>query len=449
MDSTLTAPETKSPTRPLPSLDRDWAFWGMTATQFLGAFNDNVFKQLVLLICVDYTRATGATGDPFQPIAQFLFTIPFILFSGFAGYLSDRFSKRHVVVLAKVAEIGIMAAGALSFALFAPGTWGLMIGLMAVLFLMGSQSAFFGPSKYGILPELFREEDLPRANGLIQMTTFLAIILGIALAGGLKHYFQDHLWVVSLFCILIAVAGTQTSLLVRRTAVARPDLPFHWSCLLIEKTTFRSIGANPGLFWVLLVYAVFWFAGGVVLPAVNDVSKNQLGLNDLETGLLAACLAVGIAAGCMWAGLLARGQERLDFVPRAALAMVLFLAGATWVAVMPFPQVVRGIGVGCFFVAAGLSAGFMAVPLQVYLQAHAPRDQKGRVIGAMNLITWLGIIASIPYYYAASVVSEQWGWPPCIIFVAVAPVLIVVAILFRPYAKRAEQTMRSGSTGQT
>src|SRR5687768_11130244 len=160
-------------------LFRDRSFWGMTATQLLGAFNDNLFKQLMLLLAIPVGAAAAQKADE-QGLATMIFSLPFVLFSGFAGYLSDRHSKRNVIVACKLAEIGIMLLGMIGF--LAYGMTGYS-GLLVVLFLMGTHSAFFGPGKYGILPELFREHDLPKANGVILMTTFLAIIFGTASAG--------------------------------------------------------------------------------------------------------------------------------------------------------------------------------------------------------------------------------------------------------------------------
>src|SRR5438105_13057246 len=130
---------------PQPPLFRDRSFWGMTATQFLGAFNDNVFKQLMLLLAIPVGAAAAQKADE-QGMATMIFSLPFVLFSGFAGYLSDRYSKRTMIVACKVAEIGIMLLGMLAF--LAYGTAGYR-GLLAVLFLMGTHSAFFGPGKYG------------------------------------------------------------------------------------------------------------------------------------------------------------------------------------------------------------------------------------------------------------------------------------------------------------
>ena len=159
--------------RQSPPLLHDRAFWGLNLTQFLGAFNDNLFKQLVMLICVDQARDGG---QDMQWLAMILFACPFLAFSGFAGFLSDRFSKRRIIVLCKAAEFLIVVLGMIGFS---TGHLGVLLG---VLCLMGVHSAFFGPSKYGILPEILRPGDLPRANGMILMATFLAIIFGLSAA---------------------------------------------------------------------------------------------------------------------------------------------------------------------------------------------------------------------------------------------------------------------------
>ena len=159
----------------------------MTTTQFLGAFNDNLFKQMLILLAVSApAAAVNAPQQDRQGSANVIFSLAFILFSGFAGYLSDRNPKRNIIVASKVAEIVAMLLGIVAFLLFPIAG---LNGLLLVLFLTGVQSAFFGPGKYGILPEMLRKEDLPRANGVMLMTTFLAIILGTAFAGFLNDIF--------------------------------------------------------------------------------------------------------------------------------------------------------------------------------------------------------------------------------------------------------------------
>ena len=223
--------ESLTPHSQLPELKRDKSFWGMAATQFLGAFNDNLFKQLVLLLSIAAAGAAGASDR--QGLAMFIFTVPFLAFTGYAGYLADRLSKRVIVVACKVAEIGVMALGAVAFVAYASN--GQLWPLYVVLFLMGAHSAFFGPAKYGILPEMLRAKDLPRANGFLLMSTFLAIIFGTVIAGFLLRFFGDRLWVASVSCMSIALAGLLTALLVRRVRPSNPELKFEqanlqWLC---------------------------------------------------------------------------------------------------------------------------------------------------------------------------------------------------------------------------
>lgn len=420
----------------LPPLSRDQAFWGMTATQLLGAFNDNLFKQLVLLICVDYAYDGGRD---YQPIAMALFAIPFVLFSGFGGYLSDRNSKRRIVVLCKVAEIAVMAAGLMAF------LSGQLAALFVVLFCMSTQSAFFGPAKYGILPELFRERDLPQANGIIQMTTFLAIIFGMALAGVCKDWFEGHLWITSAACIVIAVAGTGTALLVRKTRVARSDLPFSLSSLGINRQTWQLLVRDRQLLGVLLISSLFWFMGGAIQPAVNGFGKLQMGYGDTRTSIMAACLGVGIAAGCVLAGKISHGRIDFRLVRVGAAGISVCLLFVSWLGAM------HSAGIDGFvaeriewplriaLTLLGGFAGLFVVPLQVFLQTRPPEDQKGRMIGAMNLINWIGILCAALFYEICLRLlklfsltdpsgSPQVHW----VFAALALVILPVAVAYRP-----------------
>jgi acyl-[acyl-carrier-protein]-phospholipid O-acyltransferase/long-chain-fatty-acid--[acyl-carrier-protein] ligase len=456
-----------------PPLWHDPTFHGMNFTQFFGAFNDNLFKQLVLLVCVNY----AGSGQDYQTYAQALFALPFVLFSGFAGFLADRVSKQRIVVSMKLAEIAVMTAGFLAF----ESTYGRLFWLMCVVFLMGTHSAFFGPSKYGILPELFRETDLPPVNGMIQMTTFLAIICGAALAGFIKEWFGTRLWVGSAMCIAIAVIGTLTSLLVRRTRVARPGLPFTPGALFISGETWRMFRQDRPLFHVLLISSLFWFLGGVIQPSVNAFGKLQLEYGDARTSVMVVCMAIGIMFGCLWAGTASKGQIRFGFVTLGAwgiVASLSFLAvlgategalagvvradnapiviegsslaeaspetnrqtheaesfGSVLVPKSPFEWIARGL-----LVSVGLFAGFFYVPLAVFMQVRPPADLKGRMIGAMNLINWIGILVAAVFYGAAEAVCDhvlhvRLSW----IFAVAALVMLPVALFYRPNMRMPE-----------
>ncbi|NIL96329.1 MAG: MFS transporter, partial [Planctomycetales bacterium] len=175
----------------------------MTVTQFLGAFNDSVFKQILLLLTVEVVVTASSKPVDLQWLANQVFSIPFVLLSGTAGFWADRVGKRTIVIFCKVAEFAVMLCGTLAFRVY---TGGVPWGLMSVLFFMGAQSAVFGPAKYGILPEMVRARDLPRFNGIIQMTTFIALILGIPLAGSMVHRLgEERLWIAGCFCMGIAL----------------------------------------------------------------------------------------------------------------------------------------------------------------------------------------------------------------------------------------------------
>ena len=421
---------------------RDRAFWGMTVTQFLGAFNDNIFKQLVLLLCVDYKLHYRLDADPYQTTAQALFAIPFVLFSGVAGWLADRISKRSVVVSAKVAEIVVMAAGMAVFLSAELYSERLLTMLFAVLCLMSLQSAFFGPSKYGILPELFAKHDLPAVNGMIQMTTFLAIIFGMAISGAAKQWLTESgigLWVISAGCVGIAVVGTATSLLVRKTPIAQPDLPLTPASFGVDRNTWQMLKADRLLRTVLLVSCLFWFLGGVLVPVVNDFGKSQMGYQDLTTSLLAALLGVGIAAGCVLSAVISRSSVRFGLVRKGAAGICLALMG---LALVPWSGLAAGgvaVSSGALLILLGVCSGVFVIPLQVFLQARPPAEEKGRMIGTMNLMNWIAILfAAAMYRLCSSLFTlpalEDGGSPRSVIswtFAVMALLILPVGLFLR------------------
>lgn len=462
-----------------PPLLSDRSFWGLNLTQFFGAFNDNLFRQTVMLTCLD--QAQNGAKD-LQGLASILFAAPFIAISGYAGFLSDRFSKRAIIVLCKAAEVFIVLLGLIGFLTHS------LSFLLAVLCLMGVHSAFFGPSKYGILPELLRSEDLPKANGIVLMATFLAIIFGLAAAGATKHFFASTLWLASIPCLMISIAGLTSSLTIRKTPPAEPSLRFTTDSLFIAPDIRRMLRSRPKLLGALLISSVFWFVAGVVYPpAINALGKKQLGLNDLITGVLAATTGVGIAIGCISAGILSRNQVRAWMVTLGAwgISLSLFclaLPGPGWTAVreeiknsrMIHPQTeasepasdtsvsstdlagtahpndkaasnlslseqyYRGTLLGPWgsavaLVSLGIFAGFYSVPLQVYLQSAAPSDQKGRIIGANNLIQWIAIASAGLIYWVGQLILIDWLMLPyASLFGFAGLIMLPVALLYRP-----------------
>ena len=425
-----------SPGEGLPSLLRDRSFRGMTITQFLGAFNDNLFKQLLLLLAV-FTVVDHEPGvGDLQYLALILFSLPFLLFSGLAGFLSDVFSKRHVIVLSKVAEIAVMSLGLVAFAVY--DRVGLT-GPLIVLFLMGTQSAFFGPAKYGVLPEMLRPSDLPKANGVILMTTFVAIILGTACAGFLKFQFPDpsQLWIVSTVCVMIAIVGTGTSFLVRQVPAAKPNISFRWSSLALPPDTRQLLWEDKPLLVALLASCVFWLVGGLVQMSVNALG-HQLKLDELVTSLLVSSMAVGITIGCLLAGVLSHGRFSSGLVRTGLWGIFLCLAMLALPG-GPHGQLLGSAGSFPMLVLLGMFAGMFAVPIQVYLQSKPPPDQKGRMIAAMNFANWIAILISGVIYGVAIRWLESSGANSSHMFALTALLIAPVAWFYRPRSESLEK----------
>jgi MFS family permease len=431
-----------------PELFRDKSFLGMAVTQFLGAFNDNLFKQLVLLLSIaGGVVAEDASDDQWLPML--VFAAPFLAFTGFAGYLSDKFGKRGIIILCKLAEIPVMALGGVGFYIY--WSTGSLIFLYCVLFLMGAQSAFFGPGKYGILPEMLRDKDLPRANGFILMLTFLAIIFGTGLAGAISA--DGRLWLASSSCIGIAIIGTATSLLVRRVPPANPRLKFEPSALAVPPDMRKMLARDRPLLAALLVSSIFWLLAGMVPSAVNALGKIELQVGDLRTSILTACIGVGIAAGCVVGGMISHGQVdfRLLRVGIIGMLVCLVLAGVPTLdhqgpnlanVAEDAAQHVPGIGESRQWLGfnasvpvmllLGVFTGLFAVPLQVFMQSRPPDDKKGRMIAVMNQANWVGVLISAGLYWALKELIEQQGWPRCTMFLFVAAMSLPIALFYHP-----------------
>jgi MFS family permease len=457
-----------------PTLYRDRAFWGMTVTQFLGAFNDNLFKQIVMFLSIVTIGAAAITVDEpaavvppgpvdaalaVDPVAQSkvtdrqgtadtIFGIPFLLVTGYAGYLADRYSKRSIIISCKVAEIFIMAAGAVAFALYVPGQ---LTFLYVVLFLMGVHSGFFGPAKYGILPEMLRPSDLPRANGFILMTTFLSIILGGVVAGVLKEYFETQIWLASIACMSIAVLGTLSAFWVRRVPIANPNLKFEWSALAVPPDMTAMLRANRPLLMALLVSSVFWMLAGMLKSAVTASGMIDQLVGEVSTSYLFGTISVGIAVGAAVGGLISGGDVNFRVMRAGAIGMfvcMLLLAipsDADATALLgPDGKITRmpGFGesqqwIGYFGAMAtllflGVFTGFFAVPLQVFMQKAPPEGQKGRMIAVMNQANWVGIVLNGIIYGWIARLIEARNWPRCTAFLFIAAIMLPIVLFYHP-----------------
>ncbi|MEM7473911.1 MAG: MFS transporter [Planctomycetota bacterium] len=423
-----------SQTGPHRNLLADRSFLGMISTQFLGAFNDNLYKQLMLLMAVPVVvagaNAAGGESSDLQGWAGLVFSLPFVLFSGIAGYLSDRYSKTPIINLCKIGEIVVMLLGLLAFysydMLGMAGTW-------IVLFLMGTQSSFFGPGKYGILPELFREEDLPRANGLILMTTFLAIIFGTVAAGLITDKLRTEdgagqLWIGMIVAVTIAVLGTATSYMVRRVPPAHPEMKLTADCFGVSKSVRSFLMKDKALLAALLVSSVFWLVSGIAVPVVNRLGR-WFEVSDFMTSLLTASIGFGIMIGALFSSWLCRRGlgDRCVSIGLWGLFGCLVALGI-WIG----EDHLLGYGGSiAALILLGVFAAIFSIPIQVFIQARPPGSLKGRMIATMNQANFTGILIAGPLYQLFEAAAEGIDWPISSVFWMMALLVLPLALLYR------------------
>ena len=292
-------------------------FWALITTQFQGAFSDNAYKFIVTYTAFKLA-ASEAAGNQNISIVTALFTLPFLLFSMSGGFLADRWSKRSVTIGTKMAEILVMIAA--TFAL-----WFNHLPLaMALVFFTGTQAAFFGPSKYGLLPELLPEEDLSWGNGILEMTTFVSIILGDIMGSLLWEGFKDRLYIPGLILVVLAMAGTAVSFRIDRVPPANPGSRYRLN-FIGEVMKQLKIAREDRVLWLAVWGSTyFWFLGILLLTNVLTYGSSTLHLAATPIALLKASLCLGIGLGSLRAGHLSGQKIEYGLVPFGGLGVSFF-----------------------------------------------------------------------------------------------------------------------------
>lgn len=358
-------------------------FWAFLVTLFLGAFNDNVSKLVIMAFGTSTLPPDSPEASRFLSLGGMVFILPYLLFSSVAGTLADRFSKKSVMVWTKVWEVVVMFLGV--FAAYMGNAYLMLV----VLFGMGAQSAFFSPAKYGFLPETHPPEKLPRANGATQMWTFLAIILGGWGGGVLSHAVgHEKLPLGMLACVAVALLGTITSFAITPTPQGRKDAPRPSLDPLAPhvKTLFRdALRQNPILLASILGNSLFWLLGTMAQLVLLLLAKHTLKVDDQVMGLLQAAMGVGIGAGCVLAGLLIRRESPFALVPLGGAMLVASLLGMGLLGDrLPLAFVMVTL--------AGFSSGFYMLPLTTAIQRLSPPAERGRFLAASSASDCVGMI---------------------------------------------------------
>ncbi|HEX2227606.1 MAG TPA: MFS transporter, partial [Candidatus Binatia bacterium] len=323
-------------------------FFAFFCTQFLGAFNDNFYKIVVSLVALN--AATPQSDSLYVDLIAFLFILPSALFSGYAGHLADVYSKRSILVTVKCFEIVIMGMG------FAAFLSGYVEPMLVIVFLMGLHSAFFSPAKYGILPEMLPETELSRGNGLLEMSTFMAIILGVSLGGAIYSIWKDQLPLVGLIMVAIAVLGTLTSLKIYPVPASGSTKRFNLNPFGEIWDGVKRLYPDRPLRLTVIGISYFWLLGALVQLAMLFFGKELLRLDELHISLLGTFLAIGIGIGSLAAGKLSGDKIELGLVPLGSISMGVCLLLVSYSASSYFYT-------SASLVMLGFSGGLFAVPL--------------------------------------------------------------------------------------
>ena len=353
-------------------------------TQFLGAFNDNLFKMVVSMVAV-HAATAGHSGGQLALVGA-IFTLPFLLFSGYAGQLADIYSKRSVLVVTKSLEILATAIGLAAF------VTGHLYFTYVTLFLIAIQATFFSPAKYGILPEILPDSELSRANGVLEMSTFAAIVAGTALGSVLFDQWKDRLWMVGVLVVVIAVAGTALSLRIPRVAPATPGRKVSLNPIADVVAGFKRLRQQRVLWLSVVGISYFWFMGALLQSVMLLFAREIMALPDEKVGLLLTFAAIGIALGSIVAGRLSGDKVELGLAPIGSIGMGVFGLFLAWSHSFVFAAANLAL--------VGFFGGLFAVPLNALLQQKSGDDEKGRIMATNNVLNTVGILlASVALWF--------------------------------------------------
>ncbi len=394
-------------------LMRDRGFAALMVAQFLGALNDNLLKIAIMLAATSVaagTMVTIGTTVPAQvtgtdwmhdpdlliPLAGAAFIFPYLVFSGLAGQIADRFPKSRVLVWTKAPEVIAMLLAIPALASGEP------IVMLAVLILVATQSTFFSPAKYGILPELLPDRELTRGNALIETSTFLAIILGAVIGGALYDRFAGRLDLYGWILLAVSAVGFGAILLVRATPAPASRRPFTLNPAADIGVGLKALYNDRRLWLTVVGISWFWFLGALLQMSVIRLGRDELGLDGTGTGLLQAAIAVGIGVGSIAAGRLSGEKVEPGLVPIGSFGMGL---SALWLAVGGGSQTQAMLALG----ALGFFGGLFVIPLNALLQQKSDPALRGRIIACNNFLNTIGILLASA---AAWAFGSLLGWGP-------------------------------------
>ncbi len=404
------------------------------ATLFLAAFNDNLFRN-ALAILVAYRAMSLAGFSSEQLLVAFpgLFILPYLLFSATAGQCADKLTKAHVIRGIKLAEIGIMGLAGVGFAT------GSLPVLLSVLFLMGMHAAFLGPTKFSVLPDLLDDQSLVSGNALVELGTFLAILLGTVAAGTLASVVNDWAAVIGLIVVAVAVVGLAASMFIPTTPAAQPDLVIDFNPASATADVLRVALSDRTVRLTILGLSWFWSLGAAFLALLPSFTKDVLGGDKPVLTLLLATFCVGIGIGALLCDRLSYRHLELGLVTLGSIGISLFALDLA-VASKLFVGVGGGglLSLSSFLASKGalrivvdltlvaVSSGFYTVPLFTLIQRRPDPTHRSRVIAGNNIVNAMFIVGSSVFLMV--LLSVGFEIPTIFLVLALLNALVAVYI---------------------
>ncbi|KIC72046.1 hypothetical protein DB41_AA00270 [Neochlamydia sp. TUME1] len=396
----------------LTSLIRKYSsFTYLNVTQFLGALNDNIYKLLIVYFLIDQEGIEN--GHKILALTGAIFVLPFLLFSAFSGVLADRCSKRNIIAFTKILELMVMTLGILAF--WYESRWGSYL----ILFLMAAQTALFGPSKYGILPELVPHDKISKSNGLMASFTFLAIISGTFFASFLVDITGRNFIVAAIFCTVIALVGVISSFCIEYTPPAGSLKKYDARFLYDIYSNLKLASLHPSLLMAVCGSAFFLFLGAFVQLNMIPFATQSLHLTDIQGGYLFLLTALGIGTGSVVAGKISGKMVELGLVPIAALGVAIccFMIDLFSHNLM----MVMGL-----VILVGFFGGIYEIPLDSYVQVASPKKNRGQIVAATNFLSYIGVLcASIMLYLT----EEMLKYSPDKSFSIIGTITLFITVL--------------------
>jgi len=407
------------------SLFKTKRFFPFFLTQFLGAFNDNVFKN-ALVILITYTIAQSS--QIMVTIAGGLFILPFFLFSSLAGQLADKFDKAQIIKKLKAWEIFLMILASLGF------YFNSINFLLVILFLMGTQSAFFGPIKYGILTDHLKNSELIAGNAIINSATFLAILIG-TIFGGILILEQNGILIISIAITIFAILGFSSSLFIPSTKPTK-NLQINYNIFTESLNLISQAKKRKPIFLSILGIAWFWFIGTTFLTQFPNFAKIVIGGNEEIVTLLLTTFSIGIAFGSLICNRLLNGRVEATFVPLAAVGISIFTIDLFFAA----PNFINNSNnlIGLFeflstpnsyrilfdLIAAATCGGIYIVPLYAIVQKESKPSHRARTIAALNIIDSMFMVMAAIF----AIILFKCSFEILDIFLAIALINFAVAL---------------------